>query len=193
VERHEIEIGNDGRRLLEGLLFLGLYCIAIPISVFLTSNVGIGCDTGPCTLPAAPGMMATSGSFSIGAIFVLRDYIQRRIGIGVSACAVVMGAALGGFLVSPALLIASTGALLVSGMIDLLIYTPFARKRFVTAVVLSSLISALLDSVIFLWLAFHSLDLLPGQFAAKAWVIVLAIPLTKWLSKRDRRIGLVPA
>lgn len=193
MERHEIDVGHDGRRLFEGLLFLVLYCITIPVAVYLTSNIGIGCDEGPCKLPAAPGIMATSGSFAIGAIFVLRDYIQRRIGTAVSACAVVMAAALGGFLVSPGLLVASTAAILISGMLDLLIYTPFAKKRFVTAVVVSSLISALVDSVIFLWLGFHSFDLVPGQFLAKAWVILLAIPLTSWLSKRDRRIGLAPA
>lgn len=194
VDRHEAEIGTDGKRLFEGLLFLVLYCAAIPVAIYLTSHIGEGCEvSGPCKLPAAPGLMATSGAFVIGPIFVLRDFIQRRIGIGVSACAVVMGAALGGYLISPMLVIASSAAFLISGFVDLLIYTPLAKKRFVTAVTLSSLISAVIDSAIFLWLGFHSLDLFPGQVLAKVWIILLAVPFTIWLLKRDQRIGLAPA
>lgn len=191
---HEIEVDNDGRRLLEGLLFLVLYCLTIPAAIYLTWNIGLDCgENTPCKLPAAPGLWATSGSFVIGAVFVLRDYVQRRIGIGVSVCAIVMGAALGGYLVSPSLAIASTAAFLISGFVDLLIYTPIARKRFVGAVVLSSVISAVIDSAIFLWLGFQSLELFPGQVLAKVWVILLAVPLTIWLVKRDERIGLAPA
>jgi uncharacterized PurR-regulated membrane protein YhhQ (DUF165 family) len=144
-------------------------------------------------LPAAPGLWATSGSFVIGAVFVLRDYIQRRIGIAISICAVVMGAALGGYLVSPSLAVASTAAFMVSGFIDLLIYTAIAKKRFVRAVVFSSIVSAVIDSGIFLWFGFGSLELFPGQVLAKVWVILLAIPFTMWLLKRDQRIGLAPA
>lgn len=194
MDRFEAEIANDGRRLLEGLLFLILYCLTIPAAIYLTWNIGLDCGDGtPCKLPPAPGLSATSGSFAIGAVFVLRDYIQRRIGIAISICAIVMGAALGGYLVSPSLAVASTMAFLVSGFIDLLIYTPIAKKRFVRAVVISSIVSAVIDSGIFLWLGFHSLELFPGQVLAKMWVILLAIPLTIWLLKRDQRIGLAPA
>jgi uncharacterized PurR-regulated membrane protein YhhQ (DUF165 family) len=194
VDRFETEIANDGRRLLEGLFFLVLYCFTIPAAIYITWNFGLDCgENVPCKLPAAPGFSATSGSFVIGAVFVLRDYIQRRIGIAISICAVIMGAALGGYLVSPSLAVASTVAFLVSGIINLLIYTPIAKKRFVRAVVFSSIVSAVIDSGIFLWLGFHSLELFPGQVLAKVWVILLAIPLTIWLLKRDQRIGLAPA
>jgi len=194
VDRFEAEIANDGRRLLEGVLFLILYCFTIPAAIYLTWNIGLDCgENSPCKLPAAPGLWATSGSFVIGAVFVLRDYIQRRIGIAISICAIVMGAAMGGYLVSPSLAIASTAAFLVSGFIDLMIYTPLAKKRFVRAVIFSSIISAVIDSGIFLWIGFNSLELFPGQVLAKVWVILLAIPLTIWLKNRDQRIGLAPA
>ncbi len=194
MDHYEADIENDGRRLLEGLLFLTLYCLTIPAAIYLTSNVGFDCgETGPCKVPVAPGLSATSGAFVIGAAFVLRDYVQRRIGAGVSACAVVMGAALGGYLVSPDLAMASSVALFVAGFIDLLIYTVIAKKRFVSAVVFSSFVSATIDSGIFLWLGFHSLELFPGQVLAKVWLILIAIPFTIWLLKRDQRIGLAPA
>ena len=104
-----------------------------------------------------------------------------------------MGAALGGYLVSPSLAVASTVAFMVSGIVDLLIYTPIAKKRFVRAVVFSSIISAVIDSGIFLWLGFNSLELFPGQVLPKLWVILLANPFTVWLRNRDHRIGLAPA
>ena len=51
----------------------------------------------------------------------------------------------------------------------------------------------MVDSVVFLWLAFGSLEFLAGQIAGKAWMIVLSIPLMMWLRKRDERLGLVAA
>jgi uncharacterized PurR-regulated membrane protein YhhQ (DUF165 family) len=104
-----------------------------------------------------------------------------------------MGAALGGYLVSPGLAMASTVALLIAGFADLAVYTLLARKRFVSAVVVSSIISATIDSGLFLWLGFQSLELFPGQLLAKVWLILLAVPFTIWLMKRDERIGLQPA
>jgi uncharacterized PurR-regulated membrane protein YhhQ (DUF165 family) len=194
VDRFETEIANDGKRLVEGLLFLLLYCLAIPVAIYLTANVGIECsENGPCKVPVAPGLWATTGAFVIGAAYVLRDFVQRRIGIGVSACAVVMGAALGAHPLSPGPATASTIALLVCGYTDIVIYTALAKKRFVSAVVVSSLISAAIDSGLFLWLGFQSLDLFPGQLLAKIWLILFAIPFTIWLMKRDERIGLQPA
>lgn len=43
------------------------------------------------------------------------------------------------------------------------------------------------------FVGFGSLELFPGQVLAKVWVILLAIPFTMWLLKRDQRIGLAPA
>jgi hypothetical protein len=49
------------------------------------------------------------------------------------------------------------------------------------------------DSIIFLWLAFGSLDFLMGQIVGKLWMVVLAIPFVAYLRRRDERIGLTPA
>lgn len=194
MAHHETDIAHDGRRLAEGLLFLLLYCLLIAAAVYLTANVGADCaERGPCKVWLGPGVVSTSGAYAIGLLFVVRDFIQRRIGVAVSLCAVVMGAALSGVLIMQGFVLATTVALLVSGLVDLVIYTSLARRRFVTAVAVSSLTSAVVGSAIFLWLAFASFELLPGQIAAKALVILLAIPFTRWLFKRDRRIGLEPA
>jgi hypothetical protein len=47
--------------------------------------------------------------------------------------------------------------------------------------------------VVFLGLAFGSLEFLPGQVVAKLWMVLLTLPALQWLRDRDRRIGLWPA
>jgi hypothetical protein len=49
------------------------------------------------------------------------------------------------------------------------------------------------DSIVFLWLAFGSLAFLPGQVMGKAWMVLLSIPFVMYLRRRDERLGLVPA
>ena len=57
------------------------------------------------------------------------------------------------------------------------------------AVVASSLVGLVVDSVVFLTLAFNSLDFLPGQIIGKTWAVLLAIPLVRLL----RRVAPAPA
>jgi queuosine precursor transporter len=49
------------------------------------------------------------------------------------------------------------------------------------------------DSIVFLWLAFGSLDFLLGQIVGKLWMVLLATPLIAYLRRRDERLGLQPA
>jgi hypothetical protein len=44
-----------------------------------------------------------------------------------------------------------------------------------------------------LWLAFGSLDFLPGQLIGKAWMVLLSVPFVAYLRRRDERLGLNPA
>ena len=49
----------------------------------------------------------------------------------------------------------------------------------------SSLVGLVVDSMVFLWLAFGSLDFLPGQIIGKAWMVLLALPFVHWIRKRE--------
>jgi uncharacterized PurR-regulated membrane protein YhhQ (DUF165 family) len=89
--------------------------------------------------------------------------------------------------------IASAVAFLLSEIADFVIYTPLARRRLVLAVVASSMAGLIVDSIVFLWLAFGSLDFLPGQIIGKTWMVLLAVPLVAYLRRRDERLGLSPA
>jgi uncharacterized PurR-regulated membrane protein YhhQ (DUF165 family) len=96
-------------------------------------------------------------------------------------------------LAPPALVIASAAAFLISEFADLAVYTPLARRRLVAAVVASGIVGLFIDSVVFLWLAFGSLQFLPGQVVGKALMVVASIPFMVVLRRRDERLGLAPS
>jgi len=107
--------------------------------------------------------------------------------------AILAGAALSAIIAPPALVLASATAFLLSEMADLAVYTPLARRRLITAVVASGLVGLVVDSIVFLWLAFGSLDFLAGQVVGKAWMVLASIPFVAWLRRRDERCGMAPA
>ena len=144
-------------------------------------------------MPVAPGLMAPSGVLMIGLALVLRDLVQRRLGLGFAAGAVLAGAALSAFLAPPSLVLASAVAFLLSEFADLAVYTPLQKRGLVLAVAASGAVGLLVDSVAFLWLAFGSLDFLAGQVVGKAWMVLVALPFVHLLRRRDARLGIQPA
>jgi len=184
----------ENRRFNEGLLFLALFVLTIPAANWLIGNAGTTCvPNGPCLVPVAPGLMAPSGVTMIGIALVLRDLVQRRLGVGAVVGAILAGAALSALLAPPRLVIASAVAFLLSEFADLAVYTPLHRRRLIAAVVASSVVGLVVDSIVFLWLAFGSLEFLLGQVVGKAWMVLLSIPFVAWLRRRDQRLGIVPA
>ena len=61
------------------------------------------------------------------------------------------------------------------------------------AVIASSLVGLVVDSAVFLYLAFGNLDYLAGQVVGKAWMVLLSLPMIAWLRRRDARLGLSAA
>jgi hypothetical protein len=184
----------ERKRLSEGLSFLALFCLTIPLANWLIGHAGTVCvPNGPCLIPVGLGLMAPSGVTMIGVALVLRDLVQRRLGLGVALGAIVAGAALSALVAPPSLVIASAAAFFVSEASDLAIYTPLARRRLIAAVVASSVVGLIVDSIVFLWLAFGSLEFLLGQVVGKAWMVLLSIPFVLWLRRRDERLGIAPA
>ena len=43
-------------------------------------------------------------------------------------------------------------------------------------------VGLVVDSIVFLYLAFGSLDFLLGQVLGKAWMVLLALPFVRWLN-----------
>ena len=127
-------------RRAEGFLYLCLYMLCIPAANWMILHVGTFCvpNGGPCMVPVAPGLVAPSGVVTVGLALVLRDLVQRRLGRWWSLAAIAAGAALSALLASPALVVASTAAFLLSELADFAVYTPLQRRRFIVAVIAST-------------------------------------------------------
>ncbi len=185
----------ERQRVREGVVFFALFALTIPAANWLIGHAGTACVAphGPCVIPVAPGVMAPSGVTMVGVALVLRDLVQRRLGTRLSALAILSGGAISALLAPAPLIIASVVAFLLSEFADLAVYTPLGRRRLIAAVIASSCAGLVVDSVLFLWLAFGSLEFLLGQIIGKAWMVLLSVPFVTWLRRRDARLGIRPA
>lgn len=164
-------------------LFLAAYIATIPAANWMIGNVGTCIPNGPCVIPVGFGLSAPSGVLMIGAALVLRDMVQLTGGIRAGLLAIAIGAILSWFVAPPALVIASVSAFLLSELADFAIYTPLRRKQLEAAVLASGVVGSIIDSIIFLWLAFGSLAFIEGQILGKVWMTLAALPII-WLARR---------
>ena len=133
-------------------------------------------------VPVGFGLVAPAGVYFAGLAFTFRDLTQDSLGRGWTMGAILIGAALSALL-SPQLALASGLAFLVSEGLDLAVYTPLRRRSWLGAVALSNTVGLVADSVLFLALAFGSLEFLAGQVVGKAWMTLLAVALL-WAARR---------
>ena len=177
----------------EGYAYLVAFILTIPAANWMIGNVGTVCpENSPCLIPVGFDVMAPSGVIMVGLALVLRDLVQRRLGKLWALGAIVVGALLSALIAPQALVLASGAAFLVSELADFAVYTPLQKKRLVLAVFMSGVVGLVVDSILFLQLAFGSLDFLSGQIIGKTWMIVLALPIIWWIRQRDEKLGVVP-
>ncbi|AFL49038.1 uncharacterized PurR-regulated membrane protein YhhQ (DUF165 family) [Sinorhizobium fredii] len=182
------------KRWIEGGIFLVGFAACIPLANYMIGNVGTVCvPDGPCLIPVGPGLTAPSGVLLVGLALVLRDLVQRRLGLLWAIGAIVIGAFLSTTFTPPALALASAAAFLTSEVVDLLVFTPLQKKGLVKAAMASSIAGLIVDSIMFLWLAFGSLEFLAGQVVGKTIMVIATLPVLYWMRDRDRRLGLLPA
>lgn len=178
----------DTQRRIEGFALFAAFALTVPLANWMIGNVGTVCPPdGPCLIPVAPGLLAPSGVMVAGLAFVLRNLVQRRLGLAWTITAIALGAILSVLVAPPALVFASVVAFLVSELADLGVYTPLQRRGLVLAVVASSMVGLFLDTLIFLQLAFGSIELMWGQIVGKGWMVLVAIPFIYWLRSYDER------
>lgn len=125
-------------------------------------------------IPVGFGMLAPAGVLWAGLSLTLRDLVHDAYGRWWTLWAIGIGAGLS-WLVAPSFAVASGLAFLVSELADFAVYAPLRRRHWLTAVALSNTVGLIVDSALFLWLAFGSLDFLAGQVWAKAWVTVATV------------------
>lgn len=148
-------------------LLVAAYLGSIVIGVWAIQRFGIVDILGT-------GIMAPAAVYVIGVALVLRDLLQDFVGRRWMLLLIVAGAGLSAF-VNPGLALASGAAFLVAETLDMLVYTPLRERSRLLGIAVSNAISIPVDSVIFLTLAFGSLQFLGGQMLGKAVGTVLAM------------------
>ena len=99
-------------------------------------------------IPLPNGEMWAPLSLIVGFIFVVRDFAQRRVGHHV-LWGMLVGCVVSWFMASPQLALASAAAFAVGELGDWAVYT-FTRRPFSQRILISSLVGAPLDSIVFL-------------------------------------------
>lgn len=155
-------------------LSFGCYAATIPVANWMISHVGEQAfPGGPHVIPVGFGYSAPSGVLLIGLALAARDAVQRMAGKRLALCAIAVGVLLS-WLVNPALAWASAAAFAVGELADFAVYSPLQKRALPLAVALSGVIGGVLDSLIFLQLAFHSTDYWQGQVIGKSLVAITA-------------------
>ncbi|WP_435246380.1 VUT family protein [Streptomyces sp. NRRL F-5630] len=148
---------------------LAAYAATIAAANWLTTRYGL--------IHLAPGITATAGTLAAGAALLARDLVQDTAGRTWVLAGITVGAALT-WATSPALALASTIAFSAAELADMAIYTPLRDRGWARAVLASNLVGALLDTLLFLWLAGFPLiaATVTGQLVGKLlWATLLPV------------------
>jgi uncharacterized PurR-regulated membrane protein YhhQ (DUF165 family) len=129
--------------------------------------------------------LAPAGVFAIGAILVLRDWLQQLRGLAWTMPLVPLAGGisylvgkLAGWTALEQIAVASVVAFVVSETVEAAVFTPLRRRSLSGAVALSATVGNALDSFLFLWLAFGSESFFAGNFVGKLEAIAVGVLLT---------------
>jgi uncharacterized PurR-regulated membrane protein YhhQ (DUF165 family) len=180
-------------RTLTGLLVVA-YLFSIVAANWAIAHLGTPPEFpgAPHTLPVGFGLTAPSGVYFVGLTLVLRDEVQRRLGVTWSLGVIAVGAVIVATF-APSLALASVIAFAVAELVDLGTYS-FTEKRWGhrPAILTSNAVSIVVDSLVFLTIAFGSLAYIQGQVAGKTWATLAGFAVIYVLMVRRNR-QVVPA
>jgi queuosine precursor transporter len=151
--------------------YVAAFAATIPAANWLIGNVGVTCvPDGPCLVPVGFGLMAPSGVLMIGLALVLRDLVHEAAGLRGSLIAIAIGGALSWLLAPAPLAVASVAAFVLAELADTFVYAPLRQRNKPAAVLASGAVGAVVDSAVFLYLAFGSLTYIEGNVVGKLWM-----------------------
>lgn len=156
-------------------MWIMLYIATIVVANWAITTFGM--------VPVGFGLLAPAGVYMAGLAFTIRDKVHDRYGVTWTLVAI-GGGTIVSALLSPQLALASGVAFGISELADLAVYAPLRRRSWVGAVLLSNTVGLVIDSMLFLWLAFGSLDYLAGQVVGKGWMTLAVVGLV-WLWEND--------
>jgi len=161
------------RKALAALSLIG-YIGTIVAANWMTSTFGL--------VPIGLGLAVTAGTFAAGAALVLRDAVQVEAGKLAALAAIVVGCAVSYFVSDPFIAYASATAFIVGELVDFAAFTPMRARSIAAAVLVSSLVSAPVDTVLFLHIAGFPLTwgAVIGQLIVKTAMAALVAGWLTW-------------
>lgn len=159
-----------------GVCALALFLLSIPFANWWLERHGLW------DMPLVGNV--PSAVWVVGAAFVVRDIVEITLGRKWTWVAIFLGTVLSWWLASPKLAIASGTAFLWSEGTDALVFAPLAdRGRFLLGVLISGYVASIVDSAIFVRLAFDSFDGWWQLTVAKIFFVAVATPVA-WSVRR---------
>lgn len=129
------------------------------------------------------GLTAPAGVFFAGLAFTFRDFLHEAAGRAWVVVAILVGAVLA-YTISPAFAMASAVAFLVSEFADFGIYTPLRERNRYGALAASNAVGSVVDSLLFLWIAFSTTSGWFGLTLGKLYMIAPAL-VVLWIVRRN--------
>jgi uncharacterized PurR-regulated membrane protein YhhQ (DUF165 family) len=171
--------GKEGRLATAAWVVTFIACVALANWAIVCIGADNG-DGGPRTLPIGFGLHAPSGVIFAGAVLTVRDMIHERLGtVGVLAV-IAASAPVTALTSTQSLAIASVVTFAIAEIADLLVYERMRERGRLRAVIVSNTASSVLDSAVFLALAFGADAAIagaPGMTIGKVGASALTLAL----------------
>jgi uncharacterized PurR-regulated membrane protein YhhQ (DUF165 family) len=166
-------------KTLKAAIAVTVYVGAIVAANVLTFHFGL--------VPVGFGLVVTAGTYAAGFALLARDFVHRYANVWWVLGGIGFGIALSWVFASPAIALASAVAFGVAELVDLAVYVSIRPKGFVKAALISNIVAAPVDTVLFLWIAGFPLtwESIIGQFIGKVlWATI--VPLALYSLVRSR-------
>lgn len=166
------------RRVAVAAVAIVVFAATVVAANWLTARYGV--------IDVGLGLTATAGTFAAGATLLVRDWVHHTAGrAAVSAC-IAVGAAFSVAAAGPRLAAASVVAFVTAELVDLLVFQRLRRRGALRAALLSNVVAAPIDTILFLSIAGLPVwPAVPGQLWAK--MLATAIPVAVLAAVRGIR------
>lgn len=137
------------------------------------------------------GLTAAAGTYAAGAALLLRDAVQETLGKLWVVGGIAAGAALTAT-TAPSLAVASATAFGLAELADMAVFTPLRKRGWVKAVLVSNIVGAVLDTLVFLHLAGFPVTRqgVEGQLVGKLiWATALPVALVLVVRNLRKRVS----
>lgn len=159
-----------------------LYVACVILANVLTEHLGL--------VPIGFGLLVTAGTFAAGGTLLARNISQDVIGRRAVLGLMLAGCLLSWWLASRQLAVASAVGFALSESADMAVFTPLRSRGWPRAVAVASLVSAVVDTFAFLWLAGFpvTVSTVTGQLIVKvgiSWLVALAVHISRRCGKSE--------